>query len=142
MAAKGIKRKAGGGPLPRFTRALPIGAQIIAADNSVARELNLIAVKGAKTKIRKVNTAKIGDLCICSVTKGSQKVRRQIVHAVVIRQKQRIRRFDGTTIAFSDNAAVVTNEIGEIKGTEIRGAVAKEAAERFPRIASAATLII
>ncbi|MFW9930107.1 MAG: uL14 family ribosomal protein [Candidatus Thorarchaeota archaeon] len=142
MSKKGIKRKAGGGPQSRFTRGLPIGATLVASDNSGARLLNLIAVKGAKTRLRRVPSAKLGDLIICSVTKGSQKVRRQIVHAVVIRQKQRIRRHDGTIISYYDNAAVVTNEIGEPKGSEIRGAVAKEAAERFPRIASTATLIV
>lgn len=142
MAKKGIKRKSGGGPLTHFTRALPVGANIFASDNSGARELNLIAVKGASTRLSRVPSAKLGDLVVCSVTKGSQKIRRQIVHAVIIRQRQRIRRFDGTIISFYDNAAVVTNEIGELKGSEIRGAVAKEAAERFPRIASAATMII
>lgn len=142
MAKKGIKRKTGGGPIERSTRGLPIGAKLIASDNSGARILNLIAVKGAKTRLRRVPSAKIGDLIICSVIKGSQKIRRQIVHAVVIRQRQRIRRPDGTVIAFYDNAAVVTNEIGDLKGSEIKGAVAKEAAERFPRIASTATMII
>ncbi|OLS22808.1 MAG: 50S ribosomal protein L14 [Candidatus Heimdallarchaeota archaeon LC_3] len=142
MAKKGIKRKAGGGPIAKFTRGLPIGAELLASDNSGARLLNLIAVKGAKTRLSRIPSAKIGDLIICSVTKGSQKIRRQIVHAVVVRQRQRIRRSDGTIIAFYDNAAVVTNEIGDPKGSEIRGAVAKEAAERFPRIASTATMII
>ena len=128
--------------MERSTRGLPTGAKIIASDNSGARELNLIALKGAKPRVRRLPEAKVGDLVICSVTKGSQKVRRQIVHAVIIRQRQRYKRFDGTVISFADNAAVVTNEIGEPKGTEIRGAVAKEAAERFPRVASGATIII
>ena len=84
----------------------------------------------------------MGDLVICSVVKGNQKIRRQIVHAVVIRQKQRYKRFDGTWVSFYDNAAVVTSETGELKASEVRGAVAKECADKWPRIASAATMIV
>ncbi|MHA2363374.1 MAG: 50S ribosomal protein L14 [Candidatus Hodarchaeales archaeon] len=137
-----VKRKSTGGQLHKFTRGLPIGAQLIAADNSGARVLNLIAVKGASTRLRRIPSAKVGDLVVCSVVKGSQKIRRQIVHAIIIRQKQRYRRFDGTWIAFYDNAAVVTSETGDLKASEIRGPVAKESAERWPRVASAATMIV
>jgi large subunit ribosomal protein L14 len=45
-------------------------------------------------------------------------------------------------VAFEDNAAVVTTETGETKGTDIKGPVAREAAERWPRIAATASMII
>ncbi len=45
-------------------------------------------------------------------------------------------------MSFEDNAAVLVDEMGETKGTEIKGPVSKEAAERFPKVASAATMII
>jgi large subunit ribosomal protein L14 len=45
-------------------------------------------------------------------------------------------------VCFEDNAAVITDEKGEIKGTEIKGPVAREAAERFTKISSAATTIV
>lgn len=136
------KRKSTGSSLEHTTRGLPVGAQLVAADNSGARVLNLIAVKGASTRMNRVPSAKVGDLVICSVVKGSQKIRRQIVHAVIIRQRQRYRRFDGTWVQFFDNAAVVTSETGDLKASEVRGSVAKECAERWPRIASAATMIV
>ena len=136
------KKTSGGTQIERVTRGLPIGAQLVAADNSGARILNLVAVKKAKMRVRQVPSAKVGDLCICSVVKGNQKIRRQIVHAIIIRQKQRYQRADGTSISFYDNAAVIVNENGDLKATEIRGAIAKECAERWPRLSSAATIII
>jgi len=140
MASK--KKSSGGSQIERLTRGLPVGAQLIASDNSGARVLNLISVKGASTRLSRIPSAHIGDLVICSVVKGNQKIRRQIVHAIIVRQRQRYKRFDGTWIAFDDNAAVVVNENGDLKASEIRGAVAKECAERWPRLASAATMII
>jgi large subunit ribosomal protein L14 len=136
------KKTAGGTQIERITRGLPIGAQLIASDNSGARLLNLIAVKGAKMRVRQYPSAQVGDIVICSVVKGNQKIRRQIVHAIIIRQKQRYKRSDGTSISFFDNAAVIVNENGDLKATEIRGAVAKECAEKWPRLSSAATMII
>jgi large subunit ribosomal protein L14 len=64
------------------------------------------------------------------------------VKAVVIRQKKEIRRVSGLRLSFEDNAMVVVNERGEPKGTEIKGPVAREVAERFPKIGSMATIII
>lgn len=136
------KKTSGGSQIERVTRGLPIGAQLIAADNSGARILNLVAVKRAKMRVRQIPAAHVGDLCICSVVKGNQKVRRQIVHAIIIRQKQKFKRSDGTSVQFYDNAAVLVNENGDLKATEIRGAIAKECAERWPRLSSAATMII
>jgi len=140
MATK--KKSAGGSQIQRLTRGLPIGAQLVASDNSGARMLNLIAVKGSSTRLSQIPSAKIGDLIICSVVKGNQKIRRQIVHAIVIRQRQRYKRADGSSISFYDNAAVIVNENGDLKASEIRGAVAKECAEKWPRLSSAATMII
>ena len=65
-----------------------------------------------------------------------------VINAVIIRQRKPYRRFDGTWIYFEDNAAVVTTPTGEPRGSDIRGPVAKEAAERWPRIASTARMII
>ena len=140
MASK--KKSSGGSQIERITRGLPVGAQLVASDNSGARVLNLIAVKGASTRLNRIPSAQIGDIVICSVVKGNQKIRRQIVHAIIVRQIQRYKRFDGSWISFSDNAAVVVNENGDLKASEIRGAVAKECAEKWPRLASAATMII
>lgn len=125
----------------RITRALPTMAKIQVADNSGARIVQVLSVKGHTTRLRRLPAAKVGDLIVCSVKKGTPKLRRQIVHAVVIRQRKPYRRADGTWVFFEDNAVVVTNENGEPRGSEIRGAVSKEAADAWPRIASAARVI-
>jgi large subunit ribosomal protein L14 len=45
-------------------------------------------------------------------------------------------------ISFEDNAAVIATETGETKGTDIKGPVAREAAERWPRVAATASVIV
>ena len=125
----------------KITRALPTGAIVPVADNSGARMVMVISVKGHKTRLRRLPAAHVGDMIVCSVKKGSPKLRRQIVHAVVIRQKKPYKRADGSWVTFEDNAVVITNETGEPRGSEIRGTVSKEAADAWPRIASAARMI-
>ena len=125
----------------RITRALPTGAMVQVADNSGARKILIISVKGHGTRLTRLPAAKVGDMIVCSVKKGTPKLRRQIVHAVVIRQKKPYKRADGSWVYFEDNAVVITNENGEPRGSEIRGAVSKEAADAWPRIASAARII-
>jgi len=69
-------------------------------------------------------------------------MRKKIFSAVVVRQRKPYRRAEGIWIQFEDNAAVIITPDGEMKGSEVRGPVAKEAAERWPRIASAASIIL
>ena len=52
------------------------------------------------------------------------------------------RRVDGTWVQFEDNACVITNEKGDVQGSDIKGPVSREAAERWPRIAANAKQII
>lgn len=84
----------------------------------------------------------MGDMIMVSVSKGSPELRRQMFPAVVIRQVRLFKRPDGRRISFQDNAAVIMTPEGELKGTEIRGPVAMEAAERWPRVANLASIII
>ena len=81
-------------------------------------------------------------MIVASVKKGNPEMRRQLVRAVVVRSRRAFRRADGTMVQFEDNAAVLTNEQGETKGSSIKGPVCREAAERWPRIAAAATTIV
>ena len=69
-------------------------------------------------------------------------MRREVTTAVVVRQKKEYKRADGLRVKFEDNAAVIINPEGAIKGSEIRGPVAKEAADRWPAIGSAASIIV
>ena len=64
-----------------------------------------------------------------------------VMPAVVIRQRKPFRRKDGVFIYFEDNAGVIVNNKGEMKGSAITGPVAKECADLWPRIASNASSI-
>jgi len=123
-------------------RALPTGARLVCADNTGAKELEIIAVKGYKGIRRRYPAAGVGDMVVVSVKKGTPEIRKQVHYAVIIRQRKEYRRPDGTRIKFEDNAAVITDAEGKPKGSEIRGAVAREAAERFPKIGSIASIIV
>lgn len=68
---------------------------------------------------------------------------RPAVHpAVIVRQRKPWRRRQGIFIYFEDNAGVIVNPKGEMKGSAITGPVAKECADLWPRIASAAGSIV
>jgi large subunit ribosomal protein L14 len=123
-------------------RGLPTGAQLVCIDNTGAKVISVIAVPRYHGTRRRYPSAGVGDLIIASVKKGTPEMRRQVVNAVIVRQKRPFRRADGTIVQFEDNAAVITTETGETKGTDIKGPVAREAAERWPRIAATASMII
>ncbi len=130
------------GQRPKISRGLPAGAVVKCTDNSGAKELRVIQVIGYKGRLRRVPAAAIGDMVVVSVRKGTPDMRRKIFRAVVVRQKKLYRRAEGSWVQFEDNSAVIMTPEGEMRGSEIRGPVAKEAAERWPRIASAASIIV
>jgi len=130
------------GQKPKISRGLLAGSIIKCTDNTGARMLRIIQVMRYKGRLRRVPAASVGDMIVVSVRRGSPDMRKKIFQAVIVRQKKPYRRNDGTWIQFEDNAAVVMTPEGEMRGSEIRGPVAKEAAERWPRIASAASIII
>ena len=130
------------GQRPKISRGLPVGAVIKCADNTGARKLRIIQVMGYGGRLRRIPAAAVGDMVVISVRKGTPDMRKKIFHAVVVRQKKPYRRLDGIWIQFEDNAAVIMTLEGEMRGSEIRGPVAKEAAERWPRIASASSIIV
>lgn len=127
---------------PKVARGLNTGTKLFCADNTGAKELRLINVVGYHGRLRRLPNACVGDMVVVSVTKGSPDLRRQIFPAVVIRQRRPLRRPDGGRIAFEDNAAVILTPEGELKGTEIKGPVAREAAERWPRVANLAGIVV
>jgi len=124
------------------TRGLQNGSRLNVIDNSGAKEIEIITVPSYHGVARRVPMAGIGDLVIASVKKGTPSMRRQIVMAVIVRQKRPTRRADGTMVYFEDNAAVIVTDTGETKGTDIKGPVAREAADRWPRIAATANTIV
>jgi len=121
---------------------LPVGSLIKCADNSGAKVLRLVQVVGYKGRLRRVPAAAVGDMVVISVRRGTPDMRRKLFRAVVVRQRKPYRRPEGIWVQFEDNAAVVMTPEGEMRGSEIRGPVAREAAERWPRIASASSTIV
>ena len=86
--------------------------------------------------------AGLGDQITVSVVKGTPEMRRQVLEAVIVRQRKSIRRPNGKRVKFEDNAGVLIDENSDPRGTEIRGPIAREVAERFGSIASTATVIV
>ena len=126
----------------RQTRGLPKGAYLSCIDNTGARVVQIVDVPKYHGTLRRYPSAGIGDLLVVSVKKGTPEMRKQLVYAVIVRQKRPFRRSDGVMVQFEDNAVVITTPTGETKGTDIKGLVAREAAERWPRIAATASIIV
>ncbi|MEM2098629.1 MAG: 50S ribosomal protein L14 [Candidatus Bathyarchaeia archaeon] len=126
----------------KISRGLIAGSILKCADNTGARQLRLVQVMGYKGRLRRYPSATVGDRITVSVRQGTPDMRKKIFQAVIVRQKKAFRRIDGVWVQFEDNAAVIITPEGEMKGSEIRGPVAREAAERWPRIASASSIII
>jgi large subunit ribosomal protein L14 len=127
---------------PKVNAGLQVGSYVNVADNSGAKEIMIINVPLIKTRLRRLPFAGVGDLVVASVKKGTPQMRRQIVYAVIVRQRRPFRRPDGTWVSFEDNAAVLVNPDGTPRGSEIRGPIAREAAERWPKVAKLATMIV
>jgi large subunit ribosomal protein L14 len=113
-----------------------------AADNSGAREIMCIRVlKGSAGKY-----AQVGDTIVCAVKQaapGAAVKKGDVVKAVVVRTHRPIRRPDGSTLKFDDNAAVLINNAGEPRGTRIFGPVARELREKnYMRIISLAPEVL
>ena len=146
MAAKakqrGLASRGMLGTGPKVSRGLLAGSVLACADNTGARRIRLVQVMGYKGRLRRYPSASVGDRITLSVRQGTPDLRKKIFQGVIVRQRRPFRRIDGAWVQFEDNAAVIITPEGEMKGSEIRGPVAKEAAERWPRIASAASIIV
>jgi len=127
----------------KITRGLNVGSWIHACDNSGARMVRIHSVINNKTVRGKQSAAAIGDLAFGSVKVGTPEMRKTVVLVVIVRQRMPYKRLDGTSIQFEDNACVVLkDDKGNPKGTLIRGAIAKEAADRWPAVSKLARMIV
>ncbi len=127
----------------KISRGLLAGSIMRCADNTGARKLRLVQANSYKGRLRRYPSATIGDKVTVSVsTRPHLNMRKKIFQAVIVRQRRPFRRIDGVWVQFEENAAVIITPEGEMKGSEIRGPVAREAAERWPRIASASSTIV
>ncbi|MBP6259993.1 MAG: 50S ribosomal protein L14 [Paludibacter sp.] len=100
-------------------------SRLVVADNSGAKEALCIRVLGGTSK----RYATLGDIIVVAVKSviPSSDIKKGIVSkAVVVRTKKEVRRADGSYIRFDDNACVLLNNAGEIRGSRIFGPVARE----------------
>ena len=125
-----------------ITKALNVGSYLTCADNTGAKLLQIIAVMGYKGIRKRQPKAGVGDMIKITVKEGDVKIRKQMANAVIIRQKAEYRRPDGLRVSFEDNAAVLVDEKGDPKGTEIKGPIAKEAVERFSGLGKIASIVV
>ena len=127
----------------RITRALNVESRVETCDNSGAKVIKIFSVIGSKTTKGRLSAAGVADLVMASVKRGRPDMRKQVVYAVIVRQKKEYRRADGMRIKFEDNAAVVLkDDKGNPKGTIFKGAIAKEVCERWPAIAKVASIVV
>ena len=127
----------------RTTLGLCVGSVMNCADNTGAKNLYIISVKGIKGRLNKIPGATCGNMVMATVKKGKPELRKKVMPAVVVRQRKAWRRVDGGgVIYFEDNAAVIVNPKGEMNGSAISGPVAKECADLWARIASAAGTVL
>ena len=112
------------------------------ADNTGAKEVLTIRVLGG-TKRRYASNGDKGVVTVKSATPNGNVKKGDVSKAVVVRTRKEVRRPDGSYIRFDDNACVLLNEAGELKGTRIFGPVARELREKnFMKIVSLAPEVL
>jgi len=126
----------------KISKSLPVGANLFCDDNSGAKIVHMIGKVGYKGSKAAYPAAGVCDTIIVSVRKGSPKVRKKIEKALIVRQRKEFRRPNGLRIMFEDNAVVLIDDNKLPKGTEIKGAIAREVAERFPKVAAIALAVV
>ena len=126
----------------RTTAGLNLGARMIASDNSGAKIVRLVSVKKGKGRKGKQGRAKVADWVKVSIRKGKPDMKGKVFDAVIIRQKRQYRRLNGEHIMFEDNAvAILKDDKGNPKATQIKGPIAREVQERWPQVAKIASTI-
>ncbi|KAL8358959.1 hypothetical protein RB601_008166 [Gaeumannomyces tritici] len=103
-----LSRGAPGGKL-KMTLGLPVGAIMNCADNSGARNLYIISVKGIGARLNRLPAGGVGDMVMATVKKGKPELRKKVHPAVIVRQSKPWKRTDGVFLYFEDNAGVIVN---------------------------------
>jgi large subunit ribosomal protein L14 len=116
-------------------------SRLVVADNSGAKEALCIRVLGGTRK----RYATVGDVIIVavkSVVPASDLKKGAVSQAIIVRTKKEIRRQDGSYIRFDDNACVLLNAAGELRGSRIFGPVARELRATNMKIVSLAPEVL
>ena len=128
-------------PLSKTKRWRLVESRLTVADNSGAKEALCIHVLGGTGR----RYASVGDIIVVSVKSvipSSDVKKGTVSKAVVVRTKKEIRRQDGSYIRFDDNACVLLNNAGELRGTRIFGPVARELRATNMKIVSLAPEVL
>jgi large subunit ribosomal protein L14 len=117
-------------------------SNLVVADNSGAKKAMCFRVLGGTRR----RYARVGDVVVVTIKDaipGGAVKKSDVCRAVVVRTTRETRRKDGSYIRFSDNAAVIINELNEPRGTRIFGPVARELRDRhFMKIVSLAPEVL
>ncbi len=123
-------------------KALTQKSMVTCTDNSGAKQVYIISVFKYSNRKRANPKAGIGSMVNVVVKKGKPEMRGKIEKAVIVRTKQEYRRANGIRVKFEDNAVVLVDAEGLPKASEIKGCVAKEVGERYPKIAGLAPTVV
>lgn len=124
-----------------MTKPITIGTQMVCDDNSGAKIVEVIGVAGIKARLRRYPSAGIGSIVTVAVKKGKPEMVKKKEKAVIVRQKREFRR-GKERVRFEDNACVLIDDQKLPKGTEIKGCVAREIAERYPKVVAIASAVV
>jgi large subunit ribosomal protein L14 len=116
-------------------------SRLIVADNSGAKEVLCIRVLGGTRR----RYASVGDIIVVTVKNtipASDIKKGTVSKAIIVRTKKEIRRQDGSYIRFDDNACVLLNQAGDIRGSRIFGPVARELRATNMKIVSLAPEVL
>jgi len=117
------------------------GTRLKVADNTGAKEIECITVLGRAKR----SEAKIGDIISASVKsaipRGAVK-KKEVVKAVIVRQRKALSREDGSYISFSENAAVIIDTAGNPRGSRIFGPIPRELRRNYMKIISLAPEVL
>ena len=121
---------------------IQVQTRLTCADNTGARELMCIRVLGGGNR----RYASVGDVIVAAVKDALPNMpvkKSEVVKAVVVRVRNNVKRKDGTTIRFDDNAAVIIQKDGNPKGTRVFGPIARELRDKnYTKIISLAPEVL
>ncbi|MBS1957381.1 MAG: 50S ribosomal protein L14 [Candidatus Obscuribacterales bacterium] len=121
---------------------IQVQTRLTCADNTGARELMCIRVLGGSNR----RYASVGDVIVAAVKDALPNMpvkKSEVVRAVVVRVRNHVKRPDGSTIRFDDNAAVIVQKDGNPKGTRVFGPIARELRDKnFTKIISLAPEVL
>ena len=116
--------------------------RLAVADNTGAKKLSCIKVLGGSRR----RYARLGDVVVASVKEAAPRgvvKKKDVVKAVIVRQRKELSRRDGSSIRFDENAAVIVDDAGQPRGTRVFGPVGRELRDHnFSRIVSLAPEVL